>query len=241
MLSLGNLGIRDMEIDHEALMRLVIGWTCVGVFVCTAVITLLALVGVLNVEKEVRDKLYTSLIVEIVVIAVAVFAGLIKIDPKPVVQQLQAGIQAEQTLTAIETSTTGGATPPAPSLPTGPNIPTEPDDSTGPGDVTEPQGAPELQPRVYIHIADNAQRDIAVRARDALRDAGQLVPGIERVGAKAPNETELRYFLPSEEILAETISKELAAVGIEAPARFISGFEDANIRPHHFELWFART
>ena len=198
-------------------MHLVIGWTCVGVFICTAVIAILSTVGLLRVDESFKKQLQTVLLVEVVVISVGVFLGLMKIDPRPVDQQLEAGQKAEQTLTTIETSKT--AAPPS-------------DQAATP--------AAELTPRVYIQIPDNEHRDVADQAQSILRDAGYLAPGIERVGTKAPSVTELRYFLPAEQSLADTISGQLKAGGIDAPSRFVSGFENASIRQHHFELWFAK-
>jgi hypothetical protein len=200
-----------------SVMQLVIGWTCVGVFICTAVIAILSTIGWVNVDVDFKKQLQKVLIIEIVIICVGVFSGLVKIDPKPVDQQLEAGQKAEDFLTASETRKTAGL----------------------PSDQPAPAAA-ELTPRVYVQIPDNAQRDIAAKAQSILRDAGYLAPGIERVGTKAPAVTELRYFLPAEQSLADTISGQLKAAGIDAPSRFVSGFENANIRQHHFELWFAK-
>jgi len=207
------------------LWQLIIGWTCVGVFVCTAVITVLAIVGLLRIDRDIRNQLFAALVLEIVAIGVAVFAGLVKVDPKPVAQEITASVQAQQTLREIDTVVTANATPEGPQ-------PTTPQ----PGAIA----SAEITPRVYIQIASDAQRDEGEKARDAIRDAGQLAPGIENVGTRAPNTNQLRYFLPGEAELAGQIEAELAAVGITAPATLINGFENADIRPHHFELWFGK-
>ncbi len=61
------------------MMQLVIAWTCVGVFVATCVITLLALVGVIKLaDKKYLDRLFTVLILEVVSVALAFFSGAIK-------------------------------------------------------------------------------------------------------------------------------------------------------------------
>ncbi len=178
------------------LWQLVVGWTCVGVFVCTAVITLLAMVGLLRMDAGERAKLFAVLIVEIVVVCVALFANLIQVDPAPVEEEVQAVAAAEQTVQTL-----------SPSLPLEPNAPT----------TAEPAPAPsEVPPRVYIHIASESQRDLATAARSAIRAAGQVVPGIENVGT-GPDQTELRYFVESEGELAKAISAELEAAGIDAP------------------------
>ncbi len=207
-----------MDIDQIYLIKLVIGWTCAGVFVCTAVITVLAIVRLIAIDDDLRKKLFAVLIIEVVIIGVGVFGGLVKLDASPVQQELVAGSEAAATLTTIETSKTDSLT----------------------AGATNVESA-ELLPRVYVHIASEDQRPTAVAARTALRDAGYLVPGIENVGTKAPATTQLRYFITDEEALGEKISAVLKGVSISAPANFITGFANANIRPHHFELWFGKS
>jgi len=66
------------------MIQLVIAWTCVGVFVATAIITLLALVGVIRLaEKKYLDRLFKVLILEIVGVCIGIFAGKIEL-PKAV-------------------------------------------------------------------------------------------------------------------------------------------------------------
>jgi hypothetical protein len=202
---------------NSYIIQLIIAYTCVGVFVATAVITILALVGIIKIESGYMQRLFEIVIVEIVVVCVGFFAGLLKLDPAPIQTQLVQGERAEQVLTQIETGPTS-------QLPTT-TVPAE----------------PELPPRVYIHIADENQRASAQTAQAKLREAGELVPGIENVGDKSPQATELRYFKLEEAALADEITATLSAAGISAPARFIPGFENAKIRPNHFELWFGKT
>ena len=204
--------------DQAYLIQLVIGWTCAGVFVCTAIITMLALVGLVRIDPVMRNRLFAVLVLEIVAVGVGVFAGFVRLNPAPLLSQLEAGNDAQTALEQIETSQTAElpATTPAP-------VPTE------------------LTPRVYIHIADEAQRGLARDAAAALRDGGQLVPGIENVGEQSPDATELRYFTLDEADLAARIAGELQSAGVPAEAQFIPGFEDAEIREHHFELWFEKT
>ena len=208
-----------MNGDVVYLWQLVIGWTCVGVFVCTAAMTLLAMVGLLKMDPGERAKLFTVLIVEIVVVGVALFANLIQVNPAPVQEEVQAVAAAEQTVQTLS-----------------PSLPLQPD--AAPPPVTP--RASEVPPRVYIHIANETQRAQAEAARSAIRAAGQVVPGIENVGI-GPNKTELRYFVESEAALAETISNELKAAGVDAPAIFARGFDTSKIRPNHFELWFGKS
>jgi hypothetical protein len=206
-----------MDDGQLYLIQLVIGWTCVGVFVCTAIMTLLAMAGLLKMDPEERKKLFAVLIVEVVVVCVALFANLIQINPAPVQEEVQATEIAERTVVGLN-----------PSLPLQPSAST----STSVGS--------EIPPRVYIHIANESQRSLATTARSAIRAAGQVVPGIENVGT-GPNATELRYFVQSEAALAGTISDELKAAGIQAPAVYASGFDTSKIRPNHFELWFGKS
>ncbi len=205
--------------DGQAyLIQLVIGWTCAAVFVSTAIITMLTLVGLVQVDPVTRNRLFSILVFEVVIVGVGVFAGLMRLNPAPLVSQLQAGADAQSALEQIETSQTAELTPPA---------------------VAPAQT--ELTPRVYIHIADDAQLASAREAAAALRGSGQLVPSIENVGARSPSITQLRYFSADESQLANVIAQTLQAAGVPAEAQLIPGFENANVRQHHFELWFEKT
>lgn len=62
------------------MIQLVIAWTCVGVFVATALLTLLAVGGLIKLaEKKYTDRLFKVLVVEIVGICLAVFTGKIEL------------------------------------------------------------------------------------------------------------------------------------------------------------------
>jgi len=62
------------------MIALVIAWTCVGVFIATALLTLLALAKVIELaDKKYLDRLFAVLVVEIVAIAVGVFAGAVEL------------------------------------------------------------------------------------------------------------------------------------------------------------------
>jgi hypothetical protein len=72
------------------LIRLVIAWTCIGIFIATAIVTLLALVKVIELaEKKYLDRLFTVLILEVVGIGVGVFAGFVQL-PATVEKEVQA-------------------------------------------------------------------------------------------------------------------------------------------------------
>ena len=71
----------DSISKNVELWKLVIGWCFVGIIVCTAIITLIALVKPdIIPEKDVRNKLYWAFLIEIMVAAVGMFTNLIKVD-----------------------------------------------------------------------------------------------------------------------------------------------------------------
>jgi hypothetical protein len=81
---------------HRELITLIIAYTCVGVFVATAVASVLNLFNALKLAADIRKKLHTALIVEIVGIAVGVFGGFLQLNPQPVankITQLQEKIR----------------------------------------------------------------------------------------------------------------------------------------------------
>lgn len=200
------------------LMQLIIGYTCVGVFVCTSVISVLYLAGFMKIDPAHGNKLFAILIVEIVVISVGSFGGLIKLNPQPVSAELSAGKQAETDLVNTNNALIALETKDTASIPAAP-----------------------IKPRVYIHISNEGQREAATQARNALQQAGDLVPGIQNVGAKSPAKMELRYFLQADAEGAKQVASTLKQAGISVEPKFIPGFSDNNIRPLHFELWFAKT
>ena len=196
------------------LMKLIIGFTCVGVFVATSVITVLALGGILKLPRSQSSKLFNVLIVQVVVISVGIFAGLFDLNAvkaKEEVEQTQKQLEdATQTIKAIDTSKTLGST------------------------------ETKITPRVYIQIADEGQRLLAKKAQAALRADGNLVPGIQNVGAKSPNDTELRYFAAEDAPGANAIASNLSENGITVAPKLVDGIDTSGIRPQHYELWFAK-
>lgn len=69
-------------------IRLVIAWTCVGVFVATALITILALVGVIRLpDPKYLNRLFTVIIVAIVGTCASFFKEFISNGPSPAVIQ----------------------------------------------------------------------------------------------------------------------------------------------------------
>lgn len=71
------------------LMQLAIGWTIVGGFVVTMALTCLSLVGwVKFADKRQQNKLFSALIVQVVVGAGSWAGGGAKFDPAPIRQEL---------------------------------------------------------------------------------------------------------------------------------------------------------
>jgi hypothetical protein len=73
---------------HKELITLIIAYTCVGVFVATAVASVLNLFNVLELAADIRKKLHAALIVEIVGISVGVFGGFLRLNPQPVANKI---------------------------------------------------------------------------------------------------------------------------------------------------------
>jgi hypothetical protein len=99
----------------------------------------------------------------------------------------------------------------------------------------------QLLPRVYFHIASNSQREMARNLEAKLESSGFIVPGIQNVG-NGPENSEVRYFWTQhgEAEEAQEIGEKLKEFGLEQlVVRFIPGYEDARIRPRHYELWIS--
>jgi hypothetical protein len=149
---------------HLKIIQLIVAYTCVGVFVATAIATVLNVFGLISLEASLRKKLHTSLILEIAAIAVAAFAGLL--NPKPVVEQVRRMQE-------------------------------------------------EIKPRVFIHIADEAQRPAMVALQKQLQSSGYLTPGIENVKGKSeiPKRPNVRYFNDEDKVRAEELVQKLKLAG----------------------------
>lgn len=79
--------IRDVTV-------LIITFTCVGVFVATAIASVLDLFNLLKLASDIRKKLHTVLLVEIVGISLAAFSGFM--NPSKVVKKFDS-VQKENT------------------------------------------------------------------------------------------------------------------------------------------------
>jgi len=75
---------------HAELIQLIVGYTLAGALVFTVVITCLSLVGWIDFANQAQqNKLFYVLIVELVVVSVGFFGGLLKFDPKQVEQRIR--------------------------------------------------------------------------------------------------------------------------------------------------------
>ncbi len=90
--------------------------------------------------------------------------------------------------------------------------------------------------RIYIHIRSEMQRAPASRLKDSLETFEFVVPGVELIPDVGPDRSELRYFRPEDEDLAVEIAARLGEAGIDVRPRHTRGYQ---LRPRHFELWFA--
>jgi hypothetical protein len=75
---------------HAQLIQLIVGYALAGALVFTVVVTCLSLVGwVKFADQAQQNKLFIVLIVELVVISVGFFGGLLKFDAKSVEQKIR--------------------------------------------------------------------------------------------------------------------------------------------------------
>jgi len=102
-------------------------------------------------------------------------------------------------------------------------------------------------PRVYMHISEEAQRETLRQLsldleKEKLGGDGIVVPGIQRV--KPIRGNELRCFRASEcedaRRLVDILNRLVASPKVVLNPMTGTSYEDSpNIRPRHFELWFA--
>jgi hypothetical protein len=105
---------------------------------------------------------------------------------------------------------------------------------------SKPTDDTKLPPRVYIHIRDNQQRDIATQIKKGLQNAGYVVPGIQLVSDTQVG-NQLRYFRDEDQADAYNIINSLGDLKLaNVVAVRVKGYEKSTlIRSRHFELWFG--
>jgi outer membrane murein-binding lipoprotein Lpp len=196
--------------NHPWLWQLIIGYTCVFVFVLTAIITLLSLVGLIKLERGIKDKLLNALVLEVIAVGVAAFTGALNVDEAKV--RMLASDPEVQTLRA----------------------------SLNRGSFSFSSDVSPDRPRVYFQIRDASQRDKAQQLADNLANmAGVIVPGIESLDV-GPSVTELRYFKPADESEAKQIAADISQLNVKVLTKFIPGFESTEkVMPRQYELWLS--
>ncbi len=96
-----------------------------------------------------------------------------------------------------------------------------------------------LPPRVYVQIGAESRRDDANKAVEALRAAGVLAPGIEKV-TTVPRKNQLRFC--DEKMLDASrtvVVRALESVAIPVDLAPLPPRMCGNVRPNHFELWLG--
>ena len=98
----------------------------------------------------------------------------------------------------------------------------------------------EFRPRIYMHVQSNNEKEAAQAVEQLLEKNDWIVPGIQRVGIKTPDSSQLRYFRKVEKSTAEKIRGILKNENYDISLTYIPGYEDSkSIRPMHFEIWFS--
>jgi hypothetical protein len=83
--------------SHIVIIKLLIAYTCVGVFVFTAIVGCLSLVKLIDINKQLQRKLFALLITEVVVVSVATFASLLEFNPKTAIKKIEYPLKQDNT------------------------------------------------------------------------------------------------------------------------------------------------
>ncbi len=94
------------------------------------------------------------------------------------------------------------------------------------------------RPLAYIQIANEAQRPIAEALVLKMRSFGYDAPGIEVVGARAPETTQLRVQGKSDRSYSRWVKKVVAEATDEQPA--VSALRNAKPGVDTYEIWLGR-
>ena len=73
---------------YQDLIRLIIAFTCVGVFIATALASVLDMFNLLRLQPDLRRKLQVALLIEIVGISTTAFAGFL--NPTQIVDKVES-------------------------------------------------------------------------------------------------------------------------------------------------------
>jgi len=75
--------------EHQVVIQLIAAYTCLGVFIFTAIVTCCSLVGWIKfADPNQQKKLFVVLIVEVVVVSVGFFAGVFKFTASPSINEI---------------------------------------------------------------------------------------------------------------------------------------------------------
>lgn len=78
------------KIYHQEIVQILLGYTMLGAVIFTVIITCLSLIGVVKFSNpQQQKKLFTVLIIELAVAAVAFFTGYISLDTDKPISQIQ--------------------------------------------------------------------------------------------------------------------------------------------------------
>ncbi|MEP7317544.1 MAG: hypothetical protein ABI921_02350 [Panacibacter sp.] len=108
--------------------------------------------------------------------------------------------------------------------------------------ILKTDSSKQIQPRVYIQIANNDQRHRAAEIATLLQTDGFIVPGIENMEGKTNTLTtsEVRYYKSNDIVSSDTqtISKIFKIASLPVP--MMRAFPaSVNVRPRHYEIWFG--
>ncbi len=95
------------------------------------------------------------------------------------------------------------------------------------------------KPVAYLQIANEAQRPIAEAVAAKLRSFGYEAPGIELVGERAPDTTQVRVQGKSDRSYARWVTKVVGEAVNAQPAS--SGLRNAKPRTDTYEIWLGRS
>jgi hypothetical protein len=101
-----------------------------------------------------------------------------------------------------------------------------------------------LLPRVYLHIANEGQRNLANQIQQYLTEHGFLAPGVQNVAGKAyiPDSIEVRYLRhPEDRDKADAVFRILKDVFHITNCRLSYTERGPRDRPGHIEVWFSRV
>ena len=101
------------------------------------------------------------------------------------------------------------------------------------------------KPHIYLHIADESQRELALKLKEKLVSSGNIVVEIQNVSGNESipmDSSELRFFTPGDEAEAQAIAKEIAPFfgdrGIFADLP--EGMPYVS-HARQYEIWFSST